>query len=185
MGRMMRSIRGPAWGLSREPVTIQGPYSDPEQPCPPGRLWACPVLSLMARVSVPSLLQYEFKAKNIKKKKVSIMVSVDGVKVILKKKKVGPLSWLGAGGGGGAGSSCESRFGWNLPFPAGGSALSSQRQSLWTVGSGQPVSVVAGVLSCHTRVPSNTDTFTFAPGLARRGGGGAACPPSQPLLQRL
>ncbi|MXQ97994.1 hypothetical protein E5288_WYG002895 [Bos mutus] len=30
---------------------------------------------------------YEFKAKNIKKKKVSIMVSVDGVKVILKKKK--------------------------------------------------------------------------------------------------
>lgn len=34
-----------------------------------------------------SLLQYEFKAKNIKKKKVSIMVSVDGVKVILKKKK--------------------------------------------------------------------------------------------------
>ncbi|XP_064334005.1 carboxyl-terminal PDZ ligand of neuronal nitric oxide synthase protein isoform X4 [Camelus dromedarius] len=31
--------------------------------------------------------QYEFKAKNIKKKKVSIMVSVDGVKVILKKKK--------------------------------------------------------------------------------------------------
>lgn len=34
-----------------------------------------------------SHLQYEFKAKNIKKKKVSIMVSVDGVKVILKKKK--------------------------------------------------------------------------------------------------
>lgn len=32
-------------------------------------------------------MQYEFKAKNIKKKKVSIMVSVDGVKVILKKKK--------------------------------------------------------------------------------------------------
>ena len=31
-------------------------------------------------------MQYEFKAKNIKKK-VSIMVSVDGVKVILKKKK--------------------------------------------------------------------------------------------------
>lgn len=30
---------------------------------------------------------YEFKAKNIKKKKVSVMVSVDGVKVILKKKK--------------------------------------------------------------------------------------------------
>ncbi|KAM6264620.1 carboxyl-terminal PDZ ligand of neuronal nitric oxide synthase protein isoform 2-T2 [Spheniscus humboldti] len=31
--------------------------------------------------------QYEFKAKNIKKKKVSLIVSVDGVKVILKKKK--------------------------------------------------------------------------------------------------
>ncbi|ELK16352.1 Carboxyl-terminal PDZ ligand of neuronal nitric oxide synthase protein [Pteropus alecto] len=37
--------------------------------------------------SVLCSLQYEFKAKNIKKKKVSIMVSVDGVKVILKKKK--------------------------------------------------------------------------------------------------
>lgn len=33
------------------------------------------------------MFKYEFKAKNIKKKKVSIMVSVDGVKVILKKKK--------------------------------------------------------------------------------------------------
>ncbi|KAL4674469.1 hypothetical protein H8959_018403, partial [Pygathrix nigripes] len=33
------------------------------------------------------LCLYEFKAKNIKKKKVSIMVSVDGVRVILKKKK--------------------------------------------------------------------------------------------------
>ncbi|XP_043856770.1 carboxyl-terminal PDZ ligand of neuronal nitric oxide synthase protein isoform X2 [Dromiciops gliroides] len=32
-------------------------------------------------------IRYEFKAKNIKKKKVSIVVSVDGVKVILKKKK--------------------------------------------------------------------------------------------------
>ncbi|XP_053929810.1 carboxyl-terminal PDZ ligand of neuronal nitric oxide synthase protein isoform X3 [Cuculus canorus] len=31
--------------------------------------------------------KYEFKAKNIKKKKVSLIVSVDGVKVILKKKK--------------------------------------------------------------------------------------------------
>ncbi|XP_040983949.1 carboxyl-terminal PDZ ligand of neuronal nitric oxide synthase protein isoform X4 [Aquila chrysaetos chrysaetos] len=31
--------------------------------------------------------EYEFKAKNIKKKKVSLIVSVDGVKVILKKKK--------------------------------------------------------------------------------------------------
>ncbi|XP_064027717.1 carboxyl-terminal PDZ ligand of neuronal nitric oxide synthase protein-like isoform X2 [Pogoniulus pusillus] len=32
-------------------------------------------------------LQYEFKAKNIKKKKVNIIVSVDGVKVILRKKQ--------------------------------------------------------------------------------------------------
>nr|XP_047936244.1 carboxyl-terminal PDZ ligand of neuronal nitric oxide synthase protein isoform X2 [Anser cygnoides] len=32
-------------------------------------------------------IRYEFKAKNIKKKKVSLVVSVDGVKVILKKKK--------------------------------------------------------------------------------------------------
>ncbi|KAL2089759.1 hypothetical protein ACEWY4_014447 [Coilia grayii] len=30
---------------------------------------------------------YEFKVKNIKKKKVNIMVSVDGVKVVLRKKK--------------------------------------------------------------------------------------------------
>ncbi|KAL2298176.1 LOW QUALITY PROTEIN: hypothetical protein Nmel_017139 [Mimus melanotis] len=34
-----------------------------------------------------TLSQYEFKAKNIKKKKVSIIVSVDGVKVILRKKQ--------------------------------------------------------------------------------------------------
>ncbi|XP_067846763.1 carboxyl-terminal PDZ ligand of neuronal nitric oxide synthase protein isoform X2 [Heptranchias perlo] len=32
-------------------------------------------------------IRYEFKAKNIKKKKVNIMVSVDGVKVLLRKKK--------------------------------------------------------------------------------------------------
>lgn len=38
--------------------------------------------------------QYEFKAKNIKKKKVSIVVSVDGVKVILRKKqKVSRGEW--------------------------------------------------------------------------------------------
>lgn len=41
-----------------------------------------------AMISSPFLFpQYEFKAKNIKKKKVSLMVSVDGVKVVLKKKK--------------------------------------------------------------------------------------------------
>ncbi|XP_029473964.1 carboxyl-terminal PDZ ligand of neuronal nitric oxide synthase protein-like isoform X3 [Rhinatrema bivittatum] len=39
-------------------------------------------------------IRYEFKAKNIKKKKVSILISVDGVKVILKKKKKKKeLSW--------------------------------------------------------------------------------------------
>uniref|UniRef100_A0A1B8Y5E8 Carboxyl-terminal PDZ ligand of neuronal nitric oxide synthase protein n=1 Tax=Xenopus tropicalis TaxID=8364 RepID=A0A1B8Y5E8_XENTR len=32
-------------------------------------------------------IRYEFKAKNIKKKKVSIMVSVDGVKVVMRKKQ--------------------------------------------------------------------------------------------------
>lgn len=32
-------------------------------------------------------LQYEFKVKNIKKKKVNLVVSVDGVKVSLRKKK--------------------------------------------------------------------------------------------------
>ena len=32
-------------------------------------------------------LQYEFKVKNIKKKKVNIVVSVDGVKINLRKKK--------------------------------------------------------------------------------------------------
>lgn len=34
------------------------------------------------------LLQYEFKAKGIKKKKVTLEVSVDGLKVTLRKKKV-------------------------------------------------------------------------------------------------
>uniref|UniRef100_A0A8D2LY19 Carboxyl-terminal PDZ ligand of neuronal nitric oxide synthase protein n=1 Tax=Varanus komodoensis TaxID=61221 RepID=A0A8D2LY19_VARKO len=32
-------------------------------------------------------IRYEFKAKNIKKKKVNIVISVDGVKVILRKKQ--------------------------------------------------------------------------------------------------
>lgn len=32
-------------------------------------------------------MQYEFKLKNIKKKKVNIVVSTDSVKVILRKKK--------------------------------------------------------------------------------------------------
>lgn len=34
-----------------------------------------------------SSFQYEFKVKNIRKKKVNIIVSVDGVKVVLRKKK--------------------------------------------------------------------------------------------------
>lgn len=39
-------------------------------------------------------MQYEFKTKGIKKKKVTIEVSVDGVKVTLrKKKKVSTEQW--------------------------------------------------------------------------------------------
>lgn len=34
-----------------------------------------------------SVFQYEFKAKGIKKKKVTVEISVDGVRVTLKKKK--------------------------------------------------------------------------------------------------
>uniref|UniRef100_A0A8C3MD85 Nitric oxide synthase 1 adaptor protein n=1 Tax=Geospiza parvula TaxID=87175 RepID=A0A8C3MD85_GEOPR len=56
-------------------------------PCP-----SCPSLELSWHRKANSgvffhLPQYEFKAKNIKKKKVNLIVSVDGVKVILKKKK--------------------------------------------------------------------------------------------------
>lgn len=42
---------------------------------------------LVSDVNVSICFQYEFKAKNIKKKKVGIMVSVDGVKVTLRKKQ--------------------------------------------------------------------------------------------------
>lgn len=42
---------------------------------------------LVSNVIVSICFQYEFKAKNIKKKKVGIMVSVDGVKVTLRKKQ--------------------------------------------------------------------------------------------------
>ncbi|XP_052468094.1 carboxyl-terminal PDZ ligand of neuronal nitric oxide synthase protein-like isoform X1 [Carassius gibelio] len=39
-------------------------------------------------------IRYEFKSKNIKKKKVNLIVSVDGVKVVLrKKKKIYDYSW--------------------------------------------------------------------------------------------
>lgn len=38
-------------------------------------------------------IRYEFKAKSIKKKKVNLMVSVDGVKVVLKKKKKKKKEW--------------------------------------------------------------------------------------------
>lgn len=38
--------------------------------------------------------QYEFKLKNIKKKKVKIVISTDSIKVILRKKrKVGPVRY--------------------------------------------------------------------------------------------
>ena len=40
-------------------------------------------------------LQYEFKLKNVKKKKVNIIVSTDFVRVILRKKrKVSRVSWI-------------------------------------------------------------------------------------------
>ncbi|KAG9281946.1 carboxyl-terminal PDZ ligand of neuronal nitric oxide synthase protein-like isoform X1 [Astyanax mexicanus] len=43
--------------------------------------------SRMEIVAAMRRIRYEFKAKNIKKKKVSLVVSVDGVKVILRKKQ--------------------------------------------------------------------------------------------------
>ncbi|KAL7376102.1 hypothetical protein ABVT39_001098 [Epinephelus coioides] len=43
--------------------------------------------SRMEIVAAMRRIRYEFKAKSIKKKKVSIVVSVDGVKVILRKKQ--------------------------------------------------------------------------------------------------
>ncbi|XP_048877037.1 carboxyl-terminal PDZ ligand of neuronal nitric oxide synthase protein isoform X2 [Brienomyrus brachyistius] len=41
----------------------------------------------MEIVSAMRRIRYEFKAKNIKKKKVSLVVSVDGVRVVLRKKQ--------------------------------------------------------------------------------------------------
>ncbi|XP_034566238.1 carboxyl-terminal PDZ ligand of neuronal nitric oxide synthase protein isoform X1 [Notolabrus celidotus] len=43
--------------------------------------------SRMEIVAAMRRIRYEFKAKNIKKKKVSIVVSVDGVKIMLRKKQ--------------------------------------------------------------------------------------------------
>ncbi|KAM3841662.1 carboxyl-terminal PDZ ligand of neuronal nitric oxide synthase protein-like isoform 3-T3 [Vipera latastei] len=40
-------------------------------------------------------IRYEFKAKSIKKKKVNLLVSVEGVKVVLKKKKKKKKEWDG------------------------------------------------------------------------------------------
>jgi hypothetical protein len=40
--------------------------------------------------------QYEFKAKGIKKKKVIVEVSVDGVRVTMRKKKKVSV-WMGCG----------------------------------------------------------------------------------------
>lgn len=54
------------------------------------RLWQCQssVIPQSINISLSVFsLQYEFKVKNIKKKKVNIVVSVDGVKVNLRKKK--------------------------------------------------------------------------------------------------
>lgn len=46
------------------------------------------ITSILINMCLPVFsLQYEFKVKNIKKKKVNIVVSVDGVKVNLRKKK--------------------------------------------------------------------------------------------------
>ncbi|KAK1786539.1 hypothetical protein P4O66_002989 [Electrophorus voltai] len=46
------------------------------------------ILAAMRRI------RYEFKVKNIKKTKVSLVVSVDGVKVVLRKKtKKNTYSW--------------------------------------------------------------------------------------------
>ncbi|KAI5103858.1 carboxyl-terminal PDZ ligand of neuronal nitric oxide synthase protein isoform X2 [Silurus meridionalis] len=45
------------------------------------------ILAAMRRV------RYEFKVKNIKKMKVSLVVAVDGVKVVLQKKKKNACSW--------------------------------------------------------------------------------------------
>uniref|UniRef100_A0A9J8CCF9 Carboxyl-terminal PDZ ligand of neuronal nitric oxide synthase protein n=1 Tax=Cyprinus carpio carpio TaxID=630221 RepID=A0A9J8CCF9_CYPCA len=42
--------------------------------------------SRMEIVAAMRRIRYEFKAKSVKKKKVSIVVSVDGVKVVLRKK---------------------------------------------------------------------------------------------------
>ncbi|KAJ3599808.1 hypothetical protein NHX12_033762, partial [Muraenolepis orangiensis] len=39
------------------------------------------------QIELGSQFLYEFKVKNIKKKKVNIIVSVEGVKVNLRKKK--------------------------------------------------------------------------------------------------
>ncbi|XP_072570614.1 carboxyl-terminal PDZ ligand of neuronal nitric oxide synthase protein isoform X2 [Paramormyrops kingsleyae] len=43
--------------------------------------------SRMEIVAAMRRIRYEFKAKNIKKKKVSLVVSVDGVRVVLRKKQ--------------------------------------------------------------------------------------------------
>lgn len=49
-------------------------------------------MALNVNLKIVFLSQYEFKLKNIKKKKVNIVVSTDSIKVILrKKKKVSPV----------------------------------------------------------------------------------------------
>lgn len=87
---------------------------------PPSRSQQSHADALTHGASVLCSLQYEFKAKNIKKKKVSIMVSVDGVKVILKKKKkVGATPRAGwAAGCGRRRGWCGRRDGWQGGQPA-------------------------------------------------------------------
>ncbi|XP_010226912.1 PREDICTED: carboxyl-terminal PDZ ligand of neuronal nitric oxide synthase protein [Tinamus guttatus] len=72
---------GPGWchGNSTNPLFLSLQYiGSLDVPRPNSRV---EIVTAMRRI------RYEFKAKNIKKKKVSLIVSVDGVKVILKKKK--------------------------------------------------------------------------------------------------
>lgn len=89
-----------------------------------GRREAFPSRRSTLRTNSGLSVQYEFKAKNIKKKKVSLVVSVDGVKVILKKKKKvgGPKAGhLGVAGTRGACSSMVGKVG--LEFPGAGRPL--------------------------------------------------------------
>ena len=83
MRRLMRTCaQGGTWGRGNLSLSLS--------PLPIGALQPSLGLSWCRKANSGIFFhrpQYEFKAKNIKKKKVSLIVSVDGVKVILKKKK--------------------------------------------------------------------------------------------------